>query len=77
MVENDSFTRSRVPWSPGPSLREIAGEVGVDADSFIEGVKNDKTNGEIAEELGVSENLIYHLRDRFYSHGIDSVMGQD
>jgi len=75
--ENDSYILSRVPWSAEPSLKEMAGEAGVDVDNFIEGIKSDKTDGEIAEDLGVSENLIYHLRDRFYSHGIDSVMGQD
>ncbi|MDD2553104.1 MAG: helix-turn-helix domain containing protein [Desulfotomaculaceae bacterium] len=77
MGESDSFLQNRVPWSSEPSLKEMAGEVKVDVDSFIEGIKNDKTDEEIAADLGVSENLIYHLRDRFYSHGIDSVMGQD
>ncbi|MDD4335116.1 MAG: helix-turn-helix domain-containing protein [Desulfotomaculaceae bacterium] len=64
MGESDSFIQSRVPWSSEPILKEMAGEVGVDVDSFIEGIKNDKIDGEIAEDLGVSENLIYHLRDR-------------
>lgn len=77
MDEHDSFIQSRVPWSSEPSLKEMAGEVGVDVDRFIDGLKNDKTDSEMAEELDVSERLIYHLRDHFYSHGVDSVMGQD
>lgn len=77
MDERDSFIQSRVPWSSGPSLKEMAGEVGVDVDRFIDGIKNDKTDAEMAEDFDVSEKLIYHLRDHFYSHGIDSVMGQD
>ncbi len=77
MDERDSFIQSRVPWSLGPSLKEMAGEVGVDVDRFIDGIKNDKTDAEMAEAFDVSEKLIYHLRDHFYTHGIDSVMGQD
>lgn len=77
MDERESFIVSRVPWSSEPSLKEMAGEAGLDVDRFIDGVKNDKTDSEMAEEFDVSEKLIYHLRDRFYSHGIDSVTGQD
>ncbi len=77
MDENDSFLVSRVPWSSGPSLKEMANEVGVDVDRFIEEIKSDKTDAEMAEDFNVSEKLIYHLRDHFYTRGIDSVMGQD
>ncbi|MFX4260813.1 helix-turn-helix domain-containing protein [Pelotomaculum propionicicum] len=77
MDESDSFIVSRVPWSSEPSLKEMVGEVGVDVDRFIDGIKNDKTDTEMAEEFDVSEKLIYHLRDHFYTHGVDSVMGQD
>jgi hypothetical protein len=77
MDESDSFIQSRVPWSSEPSLKEMAGEVGVDVDRFIDDLKNDKTDSEIAEDFDVSEKLIYHLRDHFYSHGLDSVQGQD
>ena len=77
MEENDSFKQSRVPWSAEPSLKEMAAEVGVDVGGLIEGIKNEQTDEEIAADLGVSEKLVCHLRNRFYSHGIDSVMGQD
>ncbi|KUK82962.1 MAG: Uncharacterized protein XD97_0304 [Pelotomaculum thermopropionicum] len=68
---------SRVPWSKEPSLKEMANEVGVDFDSFIEGLKKDKSDSEMAEEFDVSEKLIYHLKDHFYSHGVHSILGQD
>lgn len=68
---------SKVPWSSGPSLKEMAGEVGVDVDRFIDGIKDEKTDAEMAEDFDVSEKLIYHLRDHFYTHGVDSVLGQD
>ena len=68
---------SRVPWSSGPSLKEMAGEVGVDVDRLIDGIEDDRTDAEMAEDFNVSEKLIYHLRDHFYTHGIDSVTGQD
>lgn len=77
MDESDSFIQSRVPWSSEPSLKEMAHEVGVDFDRFIDGIKEAKTDSEMAEEFDVSEKMIYHLRDHFYSHGVHSIMGQD
>lgn len=77
MDENDSFFQSRVPWSSEPSLKEMSHEVGVDFDRFIDGIKEDKSDAEMAEEFDVSEKLIYHLRDHFYTHGVHSIMGQD
>lgn len=77
MDSNDSFFQSRVPWSSEPSLKEMTREVGVDFDRFIEGIKDDKNDSEMAQELNVSEELIYHLKDHFYTHGVHSVVGQD
>lgn len=77
MEQSDAFILSRVPWSTEPSLKDMAMEVGVDYDRLIEGIKEDKSDLEIADELAVSEKLIYHLRDHFYTHGIHSIMGQD
>ncbi len=75
-MEENVFS-SRVPWSKEPSLKEIAHEVGVDFDSFIDSLRENKSDLEMAEEFDVSEKLIYHLRDHFYSHGVHSIMGQD
>lgn len=71
------INQSRVPWSSEPSLKEMAHEVGIDADRFIDCLKEEKSDSEIAEEFDVTEKLIYHLRDHFYSHGVGSIMGQD
>ncbi|TEB06812.1 hypothetical protein Psch_00344 [Pelotomaculum schinkii] len=77
MDQNDSFIQSRVPWSTEPSLKDMAQEVGVDYDRLIDGIKEDKSDSEIAGELAVPEKLIYHLRDHFYTRGVHSIMGQD
>lgn len=69
--------RSRVPWSTGPSLKQMTDELGVDFDSFIERLKNDRSDMEMAEEFGVSEKAISHLRKHFMTHGVGSIMGQD
>lgn len=49
----------------------------MDFDRFIEGIKDDKNDSEMAQEFNVSEELIYHLKDHFYTHGVHSVVGQD
>ncbi len=77
MDRNDSITVSKVPWSLEPSLKEMADEVGVNVDRLIVGIENDKTDSEMAQEFNVPEKLVYHLRDHFYTHGLDSVQGQD
>ena len=69
--------RSRVPWSLEPSLKEMSEEVGVNFDKFIEGIARNKSDMEIAEEFGVTEKTVYHLRDHFERVGINSIMGQD
>lgn len=73
----ETWIRSRVPWDMQPGLKEIADEVGVDFDNLINGFKNDKTDYEMAEELGVTEKMVFHLRDHFMRYGIGSVQGQD
>jgi len=77
MDHSDLFIQSRVPWSTEPSLKAMAQEVGVDYDRLIDGIRDDKSDSEIAGELAVSEKLIYHLRDHFYTRGLHSIMGQD
>lgn len=73
----EEYLRSRVPWSTGPSLKQKTDEVGVDFDRFIEGLKNNLSDTEMAAEFGVSEKAVSHLRDHFMSKGIGSIMGQD
>jgi len=73
----EEYIRSRVPWSTEPSLKTKTEEVGIDFDLFIDALKNDKSDMEMAGEFGVSEKVIKHLREHFFTHGIGSIMGQD
>lgn len=73
----EEFLRARVPWTTEPSLTTKTEEVGIDFDKFIEGLKNDKSDAEMAQEFNVTEKTIYYLRDHFITRGILSTMGQD
>jgi len=73
----EEFPMSRVPWSTEPSLKQITEEIGIDFDRFIYGMKYDKSDVELAGELGVTEKTIQHLRDHFMRKGLGSIMGQD
>lgn len=77
MEQSDFFFSSRVPWSTEPSLKSMAKEAGVDYDQLMAGIKENKSDAEIANELAVSEKLIAHLKEHFYTHGLHSIMGQD
>lgn len=74
MAENFS---SRVPWGLEPSLKDKTNEVGIEFDKFIEGLKHNRTDEELAEDFAVSENLIAHLRSHFEHFGVNSVVGRD
>lgn len=73
----EEYLRSRVPWSTGPSLKQKTDELGVDFDRFIEALKYNRSDMEMAREFGVSEKVIKHLRDHFMTRGLGSIMGQD
>ncbi len=73
----EEYVRSRVPWSTEPSLKFKASEVGIDEDDLIDGIKDGKSDAEMAEEFDVTEKLIQNLRDHFMRHGLGSIMGQD
>jgi len=68
---------SRVPWGMEPSLKDKTEEVGIDFDRFIEGMKMNRNNMELAKEFGVSEKLIGHLREHFEKIGVHSIVGRD
>jgi DNA-directed RNA polymerase specialized sigma subunit len=69
--------QSRVPWSRELSLKEKAAEVGVDFDRLMRLMAQNRNDTEMAEELGVPEALVRHLRRHFETYGVHSVMGQD
>lgn len=73
---DDNFV-SRVPWSLEPSLKEKTDDLGIDFDRFIDGLKNNKTDTEIAEEFQVSQEAVAALREHFVHLGIQSVVGRD
>jgi len=65
------------PWGLQPSLQLMLEEAGLEFDKFLEDIKNGKTDDEIAQQTGVSREVISNLREHFEKYGIDSVMGQD
>lgn len=73
----EEYIRSRVPWSTEPSLKTKTKEVGIDFDAFIDRIKNNRSDTEIAEEFMVTEKTVAHLKDHFMRHGVGSIMGQD
>ncbi len=73
----DEYIPSRVPWSTEPSIKFMTEEVGIDFDGFIEGLRDGRSDVEMAEDYNVTEKLIYHLRDHFMRYGLGHVMGQD
>jgi hypothetical protein len=72
----DLSTRG-APWALEPSLEAKCEEVGINFDNFIEGLKNNKSDAEMAEEFEVTEKTIFYLRDYFEHMGLDTMMGQD
>jgi hypothetical protein len=63
------------PWGMEPSLEAMCEEAGVDFDNFLDFMKNNRSDQEVADELGVQQLTISSLRRHFESHGIDSVAG--
>lgn len=68
---------SRVPWGLEPSLKEKTDELGVDFDRFIEGLKDNKGDSDMAREFNVSPEAIGQLRQHFERLGLQSIVGQD
>jgi DNA-binding CsgD family transcriptional regulator len=52
-------------------------DVGIDFDTFLDQLKDGKTDEEIAVQAGVSPKVISQFREHFEKYGIDSIMGQD
>lgn len=70
-------TWARVPWSTQPSLRLKTEEVGVDFDRFIDGLCRNRSDADMARDLGVPVGVITNLREHFMRFGVESVQGQD
>lgn len=65
------------PWGWQPSLEAMVEDVGIDFDEFIQSLKNNESDEEMASRFGQSVATICRLRDHFERFGIDSVIGQD
>jgi len=55
------------PWSVEPSMRFVCDEAGIDYHRFIAGLRDDKSDMEMAREFNVPEKTIQNLRERFYT----------
>jgi len=65
------------PWSREPSLKFMCEEVGVNMDNLIAGIEQNKSDAEMAKELGVSKKTVQALKEQFMTHGLQSIEGQD
>lgn len=66
------------PWGIEPSMKFVCDEIGVDVNSFIQGLTENKSDVEMAQELNVNEAAIKNLKERFYRvEGITGNYGQD
>ena len=54
------------PWSVEPSLKFACDEAGVDFNQFVDGLKSNKSDQEMASELGVTTITVLSLMERFY-----------
>ena len=64
------------PWSMDSSLKEKTAEVGVNYDDFIERLRINRSDMEIATEFGVPEGTIRNLREHFETEiGLNCIMG--
>jgi len=73
----EKYPVSRVPWGLQPSLKDKTNELGINFDKFIEAIKLNRSDSEMAEEFGVSERTIAHLREHFERYGLQSIVGRD
>lgn len=58
------------------SLKQKTNEVGVNYDAFIEGLRVNQSDMEMANEFAVPEGTIRNLREHFESEiGLNSIIG--
>lgn len=55
------------PWSIEPSMHFVCDEVGIDYNQFIDGLRDNKSDVEMAQEFKVSDKTIKNLKERFYT----------
>jgi hypothetical protein len=73
----EAFIRSGVPTFDEPCLKTKSTEVGVNFDRLIAGIGTNRQDMEMAQEFGVTEKTIHHLRNHFERFGLGTLIGQD
>lgn len=76
-MPGDDLSSRGAPWGWQPSLESMCREVHVNFDQFIIGLRNNRSDIELAGELDASPETIKALRNHFEKYGVDSMMGQD
>ncbi|WP_366921763.1 helix-turn-helix domain-containing protein [Metallumcola ferriviriculae] len=69
--------KSRMPHCPEVSLKEKAREENVDYNNFLDHLSAQKSDEEMADELGISLRTVEHLREQFEKVGVHSIIGQE
>ncbi|WP_235911049.1 hypothetical protein [Heliobacterium mobile] len=75
--ETSQFSTRGAPWGMRESLVDLTHEMGIDFDKFVEGIAKDRSDMEMAQEFGVPEGTVSHLKNHFFRYGINDVQGQD
>jgi len=65
------------PYNTEPSLKWKCEDVGVEMDKFIDLLAKDRSDMEIAGELGIDREVAAKLKEEFFKYGINSVVGKD
>lgn len=65
------------PFNSEPSLKWKCEDVGVEMDSFVDMLAQNRSDMEMAGELGISREVVQRLKEEFYKRGINSVIPQD
>lgn len=73
----EHYLRTQVPIETQPSFKIKAQEAGVDYERFIDLVGMNKSDVEIASELGISPQTVANLREHFLRYGLGPIIGQD
>lgn len=77
IVNNEEGFRGP-PWGKEPSMKIVCEDLGVDYNQFINALKEDKSDINMANELGVKKEVVESLRKRFYDmEAISGNTGQD
>lgn len=78
--ESNDFNKSHTnhaPWSMDASLKDKTTEVGIDYNQFIEQLRRQASNSDMAKFFNKKEEVISNLRWHFEQFGVNSIQGRD